>query len=755
MLSSVPGYPISGNQQVELAGTGRFDELAAQIETLAASEPLRTPEQHALCFAYSKLKHYARLFACLDRLEYQAAQGDRRTRLFGLDDVTPAIHIMRAEALIDFGRYAEAGESARLALSWFRRERSDDKDIEANALAALTLASTFGGDRRAAEGYVAELEKVDVSWPRYNAYANAKAYALARGSLALGRFDKTLQALAENRAFAVQVLLDNLLSGATFRGTSNWVWQELPRGYMVAKSLKELGRIGEAKASYDQLLKTRQVESNGEIYWLILYDRGRIAESENNTAEAIGFYARAIEVLEGQRASINTEVNKIGFIGNKQEVYERIVRLLFRSGQTGGALEYVERSKSRALVDMLAARLVAPEFVRPAADTASALGAYLKADAAAKLQVPMQADGGEVRRRGLAQAAERLRQVSPEVASLVTVDKVSLDKMQKLLADNETLIQYYLPGDEGYAFVLTRSGLKAFPVSGNGLVAEVKQFRVAMEQRDKAAPDLLQRLYDRLIKPFAAELKTGNLLIVPHGPLHYVSFAALHDGNGYLVERFGLRSLPSASVLEYIRAQRTPSGAPMLVFGNPDLGSSEFDLPDAEEEAKTLARTMPKTKLLTRKAASETAFVEQAGDYPLIHIASHGEFKADAPLTSALLLAKDDKNDGLLTVAELYGLKLRADLVTLSACETGLGKVASGDDVVGLSRGFLFAGARSIIGSLWNVPDRATSYLMERMYLYLARGNKRDALRSAQLETKKRSPHPFFWAGFYLIGSER
>ena len=753
-LFSQPANPISGNQQVEFAGTGRFDELARQLEADAASGPLRTPELHALCFAYSKLKQYTKLFACLDSLEQQAAKGDRRTRLFGMDDVTPAIHIMRAEALIDFGRYGEAGESAKQALAWFRHEQSDDKDIEANALAALTLAAVFGGDRGAAEGYVAQLEKVDVSWPRYNAYANAKAYALARSSLALGRYERTLQALAGNKTFTTQVFLDNLLSGATFRGTSNWVWQELPRGYMVAKSLKELGRRAEAKTGYDQLLKVKEAEANGEIYWLILYDRGRIAEGENSTPEAIELYGRAIDVLETQRASINTETNKIGFIGNKQEVYEHIIRLLLKSGQAGLALEYVERSKSRALIDMLAAKLVAPEFVRPARDAGLALSAYLQAEAAAKLQAPVTASGGDERRRSVVRAGEQLRQVAPQVASLVTVDKISLDKMQKLLGENETLVQYYLSGDDGYTFVLTRGGLLTFPLEGKGLEEAIKQFRVAVERRDRAALELSQRLYDRLIKPFAAKLKTGNLLIVPHGPLHYVSFAALHDGTGFLIDRFGLRNLPSASVLEYIHPRRTPPGAPMLVLGNPDLGSPAYDLPDAQAEAETLARTMPQTKLLLGKAATETAFVELAGSFPLVHIASHGEFKADAPLTSALLLAADSKNDGRLTVAELYALKLNADLVTLSACETGLGQVASGDDVVGLSRGLLFAGTRSIIASLWNVPDRATSYLMERLYLHLARDNKRDALRNAQIETKKRYAHPFFWAGFYLIGSE-
>ena len=756
MAYSLRSHAISGNEEVALAGSGRFDELASQLEADAAVKPLRTADLHALCFAYSKLKTYTKLLSCLDLLEVRARQGDIRTRLFGLDDVTPAIDTMRAEAMIDLADYSAAKNAAKRALAWYSREQSDDKDIEANALAALTIASVFNSERAAAEGHFAALEKIDVSWPRNNAYANAKFYAVARAALALGRYEQTVQALSDNKSFALQVFLDNLLSGATFRGASNWVWQQLPRGYMLAKALKELGRRTEAKAAYDRLLAVKEAESNGEIYWLLLYDRGRIAEEENDISMAINLYGRAIDTLEIQRASISTEANKIGFIGNKQEVYERIIHLLMKSGQHRKALEYVERSKSRAFIDMLAGKLNAPDFIRPSRDAGLALNAFLDAEAAAKLQTPtIVASNGEARRSGVTRAADRLRQVSPEAASLVTVDKIPVARIQALLGADETLVQYYLSGDDGIVFVVTRSSLRTFTFPAGGIEDEVKQFRVAVEKREKRALDLSRQLYIRLVGPAAAELKTGNLLIVPYGPLHYLSFAALFDGTKFMVDRFGLRSLPSASALQYITS-RPDSGGAMVVFGNPDLGSAEFDLPDAQTEAETVARAFPHSKLLLRKAASETAFVEQAGKYRLVHIASHGEFNAETPLSSALMLAKDGKNDGQLTVAELYAVKLKADLVTLSACETGIGKVASGDDVVGLSRGFLFAGTRSIIASLWKVPDQATSYLMERLYLQLARGNnKRDALRTAQLETKKRYAQPFFWAGFYLIGSER
>ena len=190
----------------------------------------------------------------------------------------------------------------------------------------------------------------------------------------------------------------------------------------------------------------------------------------------------------------------------------------------------------------------------------------------------------------------------------------------------------------------------------------------------------------------------------------------------------------------------------MLAFGNPDLGDPQLDLKYAQAEAQNVAKVMPNSKALVRREASESAFKRYGEGFKYLHIASHGTFNADSPLSSALLLAKDAENDGTLTVGELYSMRLNADLVTLSACETGLGKIANGDDVVGLTRGFLYAGSRSIVASLWKVDDEATAYLMTRFYQSLKGTSKREALRLAQIETRKKYPHPYYWAAFQLTG---
>ncbi len=173
----------------------------------------------------------------------------------------------------------------------------------------------------------------------------------------------------------------------------------------------------------------------------------------------------------------------------------------------------------------------------------------------------------------------------------------------------------------------------------------------------------------------------------------------------------------------------------------------------AQKEATEVAGLRPRSKVFVRKEATEEALRRHCGDYRYLHFATHGQFNSADPLKSALLLAPDAESNGVLTVDKLYSLDLEADLVTLSACETGLSKIANGDDLVGLTRGFLYAGASSIVASLWKVDDLATSQLMARFYTELDKTNKREALRTAQLETKKKHAHPYYWAAFQLTGS--
>jgi CHAT domain-containing protein len=206
-------------------------------------------------------------------------------------------------------------------------------------------------------------------------------------------------------------------------------------------------------------------------------------------------------------------------------------------------------------------------------------------------------------------------------------------------------------------------------------------------------------------------------------------------------------------VLKYLRPSSTNQFKSILMMGNPDLRDPAMDLPGAQAEAETLAKELTAPQLLLRDKASRSAFMSLAPAAQLIHVASHGEFDSSNPLSSGLLLAGDTRANGRLTVSDVYQLGLDAEMVTLSACETGLGRIASGDDVVSFTRGFLYAGSSSVLASLWQVDDDSTTFLMTRFYQHLRTMGRGAALRQAQLDTRAKYPHPYFWASFYLTGA--
>ncbi len=755
IASSVPVLADSGSKQFEYAANGRFDELQQLIESEEAQHPLNTRDRHALCFAYSKTKRYNKLLPCLDKLAENVRKGDLRTRLFGLDDATPAIHIMRADALIELGQYLPAKVEAQKALDWLRKEDSEDLDMVIHSLAALSLASTLGGQRADGERYALELSRINASAFTNADYAGVRAMALGRVYMALGEYQQALDGIRSDSTFKLKTFLDNLVSGALFRGMSNWAWAELPRGFMINKALFATGRHAEAKAGFDELLKIPQVKENGEIYWLILNDRARIAEQEGDAATAIDLFKRAIEIIESQRSTINTEANKIGFVGDKQAVYGRLVAVLFKAGRSMDAYEYIERAKARALVDLLANK---EEFAVPPLapkQAATLLASYRAADNEALAQMPL--DMSQATRSGqrnlVVKKGAELNSVAPELASLVSVTSVPLKEILARLSPNEAIVEYYFYGKDLYVVTLSDAGVRVARIDARGLEERIRSFREQIERREEGVILQARALYDTLLRPLEGDIGKRDLLIVPHGALHYLPFAALHDGKDYLVQSRALRYLPSASVLKYLKPVRTRVASAVLVFGNPDLGDPALDLPNAETEARTIAALLPGSELLVRGKASESAFKQFAPSFHYLHIASHGQFNADKALDSRLLLSKDVSQDGSLTVGELYNINLDVDLITLSACETGLGKVLNGDDLVGLTRGFLYAGSSNVVASLWQVDDQATADLMESFYSKLKSGmTKKQALRKAQMDTRARFPHPFFWAAFFLTG---
>jgi CHAT domain-containing protein len=261
----------------------------------------------------------------------------------------------------------------------------------------------------------------------------------------------------------------------------------------------------------------------------------------------------------------------------------------------------------------------------------------------------------------------------------------------------------------------------------------------------------LHWLYAALLAPVAARLDAVRRLIVsPYGSLHYAPFHAFFDGAAYVVERWEVSYTPAASLIlrqsDQVAPDRftSPLAGQALVIGNSATGR----LPFVVREAQAVAAQLPDATLLLEDAATAQAVEEFTGACSLLHLATHAVFRSDNPLFSYLHLA-----DARLRLLDLYGLRLRRPLVVLSACETGLGQ-ARGGDWVGLCRGFLGAGARAIIASLWRVDDAATAALMVDFYRNLAAGQApAAALRAAQLAMLAQRPHPYFWAPFVVVGA--
>ena len=358
-------------------------------------------------------------------------------------------------------------------------------------------------------------------------------------------------------------------------------------------------------------------------------------------------------------------------------------------------------------------------------------------------------------------AVQTLKATAPEYASLVTSEPTVLADVQKLLTKGELLIEYYEAKDSLLIFSVSQSDIQTRSIHAPQLVRLVSDFRQSLSNiTSDEYREIGEELYGLLLSPVSSEIdKASGLTIVPHGALHYVPFAALYSGSEYLVDMKPTRVLPSASILQYLEKDHRED-ASLLVLGNPDRNDRSMDLPGAQREAIAIASRSsasqtisPAAVLLLRDQATETVFKQTASQYQYIHLASHGVFNDADPLSSRLLLAQDAENDGDLMVNELYSLRLNADLVTLSACETALGDVANGDEVVGFGRGFLYAGADSIVSSLWEVDDQATNLLMQSFYQNLQVMSKRQALTAAILSTRRSYQHPYYWAAFQLTGA--
>jgi len=505
-----------------------------------------------------------------------------------------------------------------------------------------------------------------------------------------------------------------------------------------------------------------QIGRTGSLPFLY-HGQARALAGLGRRDEALASSREAVRYVEEVRADLGDSGIRSGYFESKQTIYHFAVYLALQAQHPEEAFSLAEQARSRTFLDLLGSQTALSKGrTRALVDEETRLRARL-AEAQARAQESAGLEGSERARdaataldRDYRQFLERVRKESLEQASLMAVEPVTPAELQALLPEGTTLLEYFI-SDRGLAiWVVDRHQLKAVRVPGDrqSLVGQVRHFRAAITGLADVGDVRVQaeRLYRRLLEPARAEIHGSRLVIVPHDVLHYLPFPALRSPEGrWLVEDFAVSTLPSASVLRYLSDKGAGAPPKTLVVGNPDLGAA-LALPWAEREARMVGQREPEATVLVRGDATEARVKQLLGSVGLVHLATHGQLSEEDPLSSAMLLVPGGGEDGRLEVREVFGLDLHARLVVLSACETGLGKLSSGDELVGLQRAFLYAGTPAVVTTLWKVDDRATFDLVRAFYAHLDRENPVDALRAAQIETLKAFPHPFSWAAFGLAG---
>lgn len=478
------------------------------------------------------------------------------------------------------------------------------------------------------------------------------------------------------------------------------------------------------------------------------------------------------------------------------------------------AFRIAERSKARSFLDMLAESVanihedVDPQLLNRQSRLVAEIG---------NIQQQMQkAAAGESAdskvfslREQLSKLEEEYRSLrreirlnNPSYAQLQHPEPATISEVQSNLLEPGTVLLQYALGDSSSALWAVTRNASSFHVlpDRNALQEKVELIRFALERPDAPSRNMYSaaahELYEILLAPAGSLVNSAeHLIIIPDGALHFLPFEALltdavdkpeidYSGLPYLIRSYAVTYGPSASVLIQLRTEsRRSNQGPqkdLLAFGDPVFDSAADqhspDLSDKGAPTQTGLERLPYSGTEVRGIASlfsagrvdaflrENAVEERVKGktvltgYKYIHFATHGLIDEKKPDFSSIVLTQDDDSseDGFLQAAEIFNLEMNPDLVVLSACETGLGKMVRGEGLVGLTRAFMYAGAPSVVVSLWRVADESTSHLMQGLYARLAVENaeKADALRDAKLHllAQNEFSHPFHWAPFVMVG---
>ena len=673
----------------------------------------------------------------------------------------------------------------------------------AEILLALNAFDDASESARAAES---DFSKLDMP------YESAQArVVVALAAMGLGHFDQAETNLTESREIfsrqrngALTALVDAYLAELAIK--SNRPDEAARR---AARSLRAFTRQRlPARAAHARLLGARAAYLSGNLTKASRMARGALAAAGPGLAsaivyrchhligaverergrgkEALASFRRAVETVEHMRGQVVADEFKATFLGDKIEVYEDAIAACLDQGGEALLIEafrLVESSKSRALADLLARYLrdTASTAEGPATDQRARLLKLIEDLNWYSSHARLEDEKGDQRRarvsinyvreakaceREIARLFRRIESDDPRIAAIGRTQSASAADLCDALEPGETVVEYFTTGDQISAFIASRDrfevvrGVARKREVEHQLAAlrfQIEKFNYGLEFADENFEQLnaamnrhLIRLYEMTFSMIEPRACGPRLIVIPHGPLHYVPFHALLDRRGYVIDRFEISYAPSATVLKLCRDKSEISNLKSEISDKMvALGVASLDTPSIETEVRALGRIFPDAVTLTGERATHDNLMRYAPEARFLHLAAHGYFRRDNPMFSFLKLA-----DSPLNFYSLLDLRLKAEMVTLSACHTGVNTVFPGDELHGLMRGFLYAGAPSLVASLWAANDLSTAEFMREMYSRLRAGDtKRAALRSAQLAIKEAYGHAYYWAPFVLMGN--
>jgi len=570
----------------------------------------------------------------------------------------------------------------------------------------------------------------------------------------------------------------------------------------------KLGYFEESSRFLQRAINLATENHDGQLLWEAYFESANGCAKAANYQDALTRYKVSISLIEDIRSSIKLEELKASYLGadKRIEAYQNLIDLLATLQKTNPdkgydkeAFNYLERAKARAFLDSLeVAEVDISQGINPVLanhekelvrDISKAYGKLLAPGFSAeeKEKISGQIKSSEDQLEAL---KREIRMSSPAYADLKYPKVITYDEVQhELMSSGEAYFAYSVGKEKSHAFVVTRNGLKIFDLPARGILhQQVSAYRKSISDQQNRDFRLGRELYQELVSPgLTPGLK--RIVFIPDDILNLLPFETLltrAESNSWLIRDYMISYVPSLSSLRVLKQRHRNGPKPkedLLAIGDTTYGSegegtttipnldilygiglspgiSLTPLKYSGLEIQNIARLFRQNKvtILEKENATKRKLRSLSlADYRIIHFAAHSVIDDKKPARSAIVLSfnPDQAEDGLLQSRDIYNLKLNADLVTLSACQTGLGQFIRGEGIEGLSRPFFYAGSSSVLMSLWAVNDQATSQLMERFYRHL-RGSESlmEALRNAKLEmiSSGTLSHPYYWAGFIISG---